>query len=153
MIQMTDDIREILKANISYFATTSGSNKPNVVPVGLVEPISDSEILIVDVLFNKTRKNLEENPQVSLAVTDVNRLQAYQLKGRAEIITSGQLFDRTFHIMKEKSAKRSKMIEERFKDIQDSELKKRYQRMLEMHKRLKPKAVILVRLEEIYSTM
>ncbi len=151
--QMTDDIKVILKENISYFATASKNNKPNVVPVGLVEPISDSEVLIVDVLLNKTRKNLEDNPQVALAVTGVNRLQAYQLKGRAEIKTSGPLFDRAFQIMQKKSAKRSKIMEEKFKEIQDLKLKKRYQRMITMHEKLKPKAVVLVKIDEIYSTM
>ena len=60
MRQMTNDMKEILKTNISYFATVSKDNKPNVIPIGLVEPISDFEVLIVDVLFNKTRKNLEK---------------------------------------------------------------------------------------------
>lgn len=153
MRQMTNDMKEILKTNISYFATVSKDNKPNVVPVGLVEPIGDFEVLIVDVLFNKTRKNLEKNIQVALAVTDVNKLQAYQLKGKAEIIASGQLFDKAFQIMKEKHTRRNKMMEERFKEVQDLELKKKYQRMIEMHKRLKPKAVVLVKIEEIYPTM
>ena len=153
MTQISNDIREILKTNISYFATASRNNNPNVVPVGLVEPISDSEILIVDVLFNKTRKNLMENPWVALSVTDINRLQAYQLKGKGEFITSGQLFDRAFKIMKEKHTRRNKIMEEKFNKIQDPKLKERLKKMMDMHTKLRPKAVVLMTVNEIYPTM
>ena len=64
MRQMTNGIKEILKTNISYFSTASRDSKPNVVPVGLVEPISDSEVLIVDVLPSITRYSYcsDQNP-------------------------------------------------------------------------------------------
>lgn len=153
MEKITQGMKEILRSNINYFATASRDNKPNVVPVGLVEPISDSEVMIVDVLFKKTRKNLQENPRVALAVTDVDRLQAYQFKGKAKIMASGQMFDKAFQIMKEKGERRNKRMEKRFKNIQDPELRKRYQQMMEKHKKLKPKAVVLVKVDEIYSTM
>lgn len=153
MKQLTDDMKEILKSNISYFATASTGSKPNVVPIGLAEPISDSEVLIVDVLFNKTRRNLEQNPQVAIAVTDVNKLQAYQFKGKAEVMTSGDLFDRASQIMEDRSARRAKMLEERFAQVQDPKVKARLEKMRVWHKGLKPKAVVLVRIEEIYPTM
>lgn len=153
MVQMTEDIKEILRTNISYFATSSRNNKPNVVPVGLVEPISDSEVLVVDVRFNKTRKNLEENPEVALAVTDMKRLQAYQLKGQAKIITSGELFDKAVQLVEEKSSKRREVMKKRFEEIQDPELKEKYRQRMEKHQRLKPKAAVLIHITEIYPTM
>ena len=153
MTQMTSDIKDLLQANISYFSTASKDNKPNVVPVGLVEAINDSEVVIVDILFNKTRKNLIENPHVALAITDIGRLQAYQLKGKAEFVASGPLFEKSFRIMEERSARRNKMMEERFKGIQDPVLKKKHLRIIELHKKLKPKAIVLVKIENIYSTM
>ena len=151
--QMTDDMKAILESNITYLATVSKDSKPNVVPMGLVEPISDSEILIVDVLFNKTRKNLEENAQVALAVTDVNRLQAYQFKGKAKIAKSGDLFNRAFQIMEKKATRRNKIMEEKFAKSQDPELKKRFNKLNAMHTKLKPKAVVLITIDEIYHTM
>lgn len=149
MEKMTQDIKEVLENNIVYFATASQENKPNVVPVGLVEPISDSQVLLVDVRFNKTRKNLEENPQVALAVTDVPRLQAYQLKGQAKVITEGEWFDRAFELMQKKGERRENALE----GIKDPKLKDRIQHLMEMHHKLKPKAVVLIEIEEIYSTM
>lgn len=72
-VQLSEDMKEVLRSNICYFATSSKDGKPNVVPVGLVEPLSDSEVLVMDVRFNKTRKNLEEIPEVAIAVADIKR--------------------------------------------------------------------------------
>ena len=152
-MELTAEVKEVLRNNICYFATASEDSKPNVVPVGLVEPVSDSEVLLVDVLFDKTRKNLQQNPQVALAVTDVNRLQAYQLKGKAEIITSGELFDKALEVMQEKSAKRNEIMRERLEKTQQPELKKKYEQMTEKYKRLKPKAAVVITIIEIYPTM
>jgi len=152
-MELTPEIKEVLRDNISHFATASRDGKPNVVPVGVAEPISDNQVLLVDVLFNKTRKNLEDNPQVALAVTDLNNLQAYQIKGKAEIITSGELFEKGLGIMQEKSAKRDQHMVEKINKLQDSELKKRYEQITAWQKNLKPKAVVLINVTEIYPTM
>lgn len=148
---LMSEIKESLESNICYFATASVNGKPNVVPIGLVKVISDSEILIVDVLFNKTRKNLEENPQIALAVTDVNKLQAYQIKGKVKIVTSGDLFRIACQLTEEKFEKRRKMLEERLKAVNDPEMEMRIKEIME--RRLKPKAAIIVEVEEVYSTM
>ena len=149
MGNMTKEMREILEENIAYFATASKDSKPNVVPVGLVKVISDSEVLIVDVLFNKTRKNLKQNPQVALAVTDVRRLESYQFKGKAQVFTKGKLFDKAPEIMQEKAKRR----QETLKKLEKPELKEKIQKINRLHEKLKPKAVALVNIEEIYSTM
>ena len=152
-MELTAAIKQVLRDNICYFATTSENNKPNVVPVGLVEPVNDSEVLLVDVLFNKTRKNLQENPQVAPAVTDMNRLQAYQLKGRAQIITSGELFDKALLVFQEKSARRNEKMTERLEKTKDPQLKSRCQKMIARHKELTPKAAVVITISEVYPTM
>jgi len=152
-MELTAEIKEVLRDNICYFATASEDNKPNVVPVGLVEPISDSEVLLVDVLFNKTRKNLQENPQIALAVTDMNRLQAYQLKGKAQIITCGELFDKALAVMQEKSARRNEKMAQRLEKTEDPQLRARCQQMIAKYGELKPKAAIVITISEVYPTM
>jgi len=152
-MELTAVIKGVLRSNICYFATASEDGRPNVVPIGLVEPISDSEVLLVDVLFDKTRKNLEQNPQVALAVTDMNKLQAYQLKGKAQIITSGELFDKALLIFREKSVKRNEKMAQRLEQTEDLQLKARCQQMIASYKELKPKAAIVITISEIYPTM
>lgn len=149
MKRITADMKEMLEMLVSYLATATLDAKPNVVPVGFVQVLSESEVLIVDVSFNKTRKNLFENPYASIAVTDFERMQAYQFKGRAEVIESGPLFERGHEILKEKYEKQKNWIEYK---LQDMELKEKYSQMAEKVRRFKPSAVVVLHVETIYST-
>lgn len=151
-MKMSEDLKETLISNVSDFATSSRDGRPNVVQVGLVKAISDTQLLIVDIWFRKTRKNLEENPQVALAVSDMKRLKFYQLKGKAKIITEGKLFDRAFEIMEEKDRIRKRRLEGM--KIENEKFKERMQKITDLHSKThKPKAVVLMEVEEIYSTM
>jgi len=146
-MKMSDEIKQMLDENIAYLATSTNDGKPNVVPIGMAHAISDNELLIHDVFFKKTRKNLEDNPQVAISFTDVKRWESYQLKGTAEIYTEGRMFEKVLEIMK----KHSEMHEDFLAEISDPIIKDRVRRMGELRNRLKPKAAVLVTVEEIYS--
>jgi len=62
MQELDEEFTGVLRTTIGYFATAFSNAKPNVVPVGLLEPIGDDEVLVIDILFKKTMGNLEENP-------------------------------------------------------------------------------------------
>ena len=129
---MSEEIQETINGNLVHLATSSKEGKPNVVPVGGIRAISDSELLIVDVLFDKTKKNLLENSQVAIAVEALGKgmpPRGYQLKGRAKIFTSGEMFERA-----------EKMVED---------MKKRWRGRAD----LKVKSAVLVEVDEIYSTV
>ncbi len=98
-------------------------------------------------LFNKTKKNLEENQLVAISFTDIRRLESYQLKGKAKIYKSGKFFDMGLDIMEKKKQKRRESI----KQVDDPKINERASRLSEMHRRLKLKAVVLITVEEIYS--
>ncbi len=149
-MQMSEEIQQMLDENIVYLATSTPEGKPNVVPIGLTHAISDEELLIVDVLFKKTKKNLEENPEVAISFTDFKRLQSYQLKGKAEIFKSGEIYEKAFDVMREKALKRKESMDS-LEKVEDPEMIERARRMSDMHKRLKPRAAVLITIEEIYS--
>ena len=48
-------MKEMLETLVSYLATATLDAKPNVVPVGFVHALSESEVLIVDVSFNESQ--------------------------------------------------------------------------------------------------
>ena len=146
-MKMSEEIKQMLDENIVYLATSTKGGKPNVVPIGLVHAMSDNEVLIVDVLFKKTRKNLEENHRVAISFTDVKRLDSYQLKGKAKIFKTGEIFEKAFAIMREKAEKRKESLG----GIENPEISERARGISEMHKRLRPKAAVLITIEEIYS--
>ena len=149
--KLTQEVKETLRSNLCYLATASEDGKPNVVPVGLVEPLGESEILMVDVLFNKTRRNLEKNPQAALAVTDVRRLRGFQVKGKTKMVSTGELFESACQLAKEKRERRDKNLEERLKQEKDEAIRKRIERLLKL--RFKPKAAVILKVEEVYSTI
>jgi predicted pyridoxine 5'-phosphate oxidase superfamily flavin-nucleotide-binding protein len=144
-------MKDILKSNVCYFATSSKDGKPNVVPIGLVEALSDSALMMVDVRMNKTRQNLSENAQVALAVTDSAKLQAYQFKGTAKVITSGEFFDKAIQLAQEKAAKKRKRLQARLEETTDPVARSKLEKM--MHRESEPKAAVIITVEESYSTM
>ena len=148
-MKMNEEIKQMLDENIVYLATSTTEGKPNVVPIGLAHAISDNEVLIVDVWFNKTRKNLEENAQVAISFMDFKRWGSYQLKGKAKIFKSGEIYEKALDIMKKKAERREESVGKI--KIDNPEISERAKRIGERLKKSKPKAVVLITIEEVYS--
>jgi uncharacterized protein len=94
MAKLTQRIKEIIeKQETIVLATATKEGLPNVVPVNAKKIIDDETILVSDQFFNKTLKNLKDNPQVAITIWD--KLEGYQIKGTATIETSGKRFEET----------------------------------------------------------
>ncbi len=52
-------------------------------------------MLFADLFSRKTRQNLLENKKAAVTVVDVSSGKGYQLKGTAEILDAGPLFEET----------------------------------------------------------
>lgn len=81
--------RCVLEAEAKVLATSDGE-RPNAVPVSYVR-IVEEKIWLVDLFMDKTASNLRRNPRVSLVCW--KGTAGYQIKGRAELVVSGPLFD------------------------------------------------------------
>jgi predicted pyridoxine 5'-phosphate oxidase superfamily flavin-nucleotide-binding protein len=66
---------------------------PNATPKGSVQLIDDEHLAFADLFSRKTRENLLANPKVSITVADQATFKGYQIKGSADILESGPLFD------------------------------------------------------------
>jgi len=78
----------------SIFATVDGAGVPNVTYVSQLYYIDEGHVALSCQFFNKTRRNLDENPRACAEVIDPITLQAYRLRLkflRSE--KSGPLFD------------------------------------------------------------
>ena len=94
MAKLTQRIKEIFeKQETVVLATASKEGIANVVPVNAKKILDDETILISDQFFNKTLKNLKDNPQIAITIWD--KLEGYQIKGTATIETSGKRFEET----------------------------------------------------------
>jgi len=131
---MKAEIQEVVGKNIIYLATASKSGIPNVVPIGGKTVIDDQTILMVDVLLDKTKKNILENPIVAIIVEDLKQDKplSYQLKGMAKIYSEGEYYQRAVEVSENVWAKRKKAGH---------------------GKNYKVRSAVLVKVEEIYSNM
>ena len=89
-MSMTEEMMEAIEKDLVFLATASSEGIPNVVPIGFARPINNGSILIADNYMNKTRQNIEENPNVAIVTKDAQK-NPYQFKGKAEIFESGKI--------------------------------------------------------------
>ncbi|MBN1474354.1 MAG: pyridoxamine 5'-phosphate oxidase family protein [Syntrophaceae bacterium] len=91
MIKVTEEIKESMKSTkIVYLSTATKDGVPNVVPIGMVKFLDDETLLISDQYFDKTLKNLKENPKIALAWW--GEKDGFQLKADITIHTDDEIF-------------------------------------------------------------
>ena len=103
MGRMDEDVLRVLSLTpVVPVATASGNGVPNVVPMTFVKALDDSAVLVADNYMDKAAANLAENPRVAVCIWDLETKHAYQLKGRAEILREGPVYDDMVSWVKEK---------------------------------------------------
>jgi predicted pyridoxine 5'-phosphate oxidase superfamily flavin-nucleotide-binding protein len=118
---MNEEMMEVIDKSKAYVATATKDGVPNVVPIAYIKPLDNKTLLIADSYMVKSRANLEANPKIAFVVEDAAR-HPFQFKGTTEIFTEGEYFDEVVKWVK---------------DINPLAPK--------------PKAAILIKLDEIYS--
>ncbi|MBN2402823.1 MAG: pyridoxamine 5'-phosphate oxidase family protein [Spirochaetes bacterium] len=91
MAKVTEEIKESLKSvKTAFLSTASKNGTPNVVPIGAFRFLDDETLLISDQFFNKTLKNLKENPKIALAWWGGKG--GFQIKADITIHTGDEIF-------------------------------------------------------------
>jgi hypothetical protein len=93
LVDIPQEVQEFLPGKLAWVATVSASGEPNVTPKGSLKLVGPQHILFVDLYSNKTRQNLLENKGIAVTVADATTGNGYQLKGGAELLDSGPLFE------------------------------------------------------------
>jgi len=93
MIKIPQDIQEFIKGKMAWVSTASADGIPNATPKGSARVIDDQHLIFADLYSLKTRANLKVNPNVAVTIVDWKSRTGYQLKGIAELVTSGPLYD------------------------------------------------------------
>jgi predicted pyridoxine 5'-phosphate oxidase superfamily flavin-nucleotide-binding protein len=120
MAKLTSEMRAMFERQLSVIATASKDGTPNIGPKGSMHVFDDETLAYSEGTGEKTLRNLQQNPKVAVMVVDREKTDGYQIKGTAELLTSGDFFEKV-----------AKKQEER--------------------KRPRPKSVVKIRIEEIYS--
>ena len=102
MVSIPQEVQEFFAGKMGWVATSTTDGEPNVTPKGTVQVLDDQHVVFGDLFSLKTRQNLERNPKVAVTVIDPGTAKGYQVKGTAELLTSGPLFDKLAAQIKDK---------------------------------------------------
>ncbi|MDR2368672.1 MAG: pyridoxamine 5'-phosphate oxidase family protein [Deltaproteobacteria bacterium] len=91
---LTAEIKSYLTGKLAWVATADKAGIPNLSPKGTLSVIDDDTLVFADLFSLKTRTALEQNPNVAVAVVDPAGPSGYQFKGKAELLTSGPLYEK-----------------------------------------------------------
>jgi predicted pyridoxine 5'-phosphate oxidase superfamily flavin-nucleotide-binding protein len=93
LVDIPTEVQEFLSGKLAWVATVSAGGEPNVTPKGTLRLLDSQHILFADLFSNKTRQNLLENKRIAVTVADAATGKGYQLKGSAELLDTGPLFE------------------------------------------------------------
>jgi predicted pyridoxine 5'-phosphate oxidase superfamily flavin-nucleotide-binding protein len=93
MAKLTDDMKKMMANQQVFVATASSDGIPNIATKGSAQVLDDEHITYSELTGGRTWANLQQNPTLAIAVVDRNTMQGYRFMGKAEFITTGELYD------------------------------------------------------------
>ena len=94
-ITITGKIKNFVNfQKLGYVATISADNTPNLSPKGTIIVLDESYLAFADIHSPQTVENLKRNPAIEINVVDPFSRRGYRFKGIAEIISTGDKFDK-----------------------------------------------------------
>ena len=94
-----DNVKKFFTENLWYIATSG--DEPNVVPVGFKRVCEDGRLAIGAVLLDTTLENIKTNSSVAIAAANPLTGEAYQIKGKAELVTKGEAYEHYLKLTEE----------------------------------------------------
>lgn len=91
MTSIPKKIQDFIPGKMAWVATADPGGRLNVAPKGSIQVVDDHTLLYADIFPKKTSGNLEKNTRIAVGVVD--GAEGYQLKGQAELLNSGPIYD------------------------------------------------------------
>lgn len=97
MALITAEMRDFIdRLRLGFVATVSPAGRPSVSPRGTIMAWgggASDELVIADIRSPETTSNVERNPEVEVCIVDPLLRRGYRLRGRAEVLRGGAVFD------------------------------------------------------------
>lgn len=103
MVSIPKHVQEFLPGKMAWVATVTRDGMPNVTPKSGLKVLDDQHVILADLYSLKTRHNLEQNPKVAVTMIDTATARGYQIKGTAEMLASGPLYEQMAEELKQSS--------------------------------------------------
>ncbi|MHB1345674.1 MAG: pyridoxamine 5'-phosphate oxidase family protein [Thermoleophilia bacterium] len=95
MAQIPENVKELLRGGHNVWVASIGEDGwPNVAIKGSGALLDDEHVYFADLFSKKTRDNLLYNSRVAVGIFSPEDKVAVQLKGVADMIQTGELFDK-----------------------------------------------------------
>jgi len=92
--KLSEDVKRIIAATQpAFIATASKNGKPNVSPKGSFKVLDDEHVAFAEIASPNTIANIRENPQVEVMVFSPDTWGGCRIRGKAEILESGELLE------------------------------------------------------------
>lgn len=93
MAKLSDEMKALVSGQQAYVGTASPDGKPSISLKGSTKVLDDEHIAFFEMSGGRTWENIQKNPRVVVVVADRTKMQGYRFEGKAEIITSGPLYE------------------------------------------------------------
>lgn len=92
MKQLEERVKKLLEAQPIWYVGTC-SDEPEVSLIGFKDILEDGRLLLCDVFMKNTKKNILSNGYVCVTAGDPDKMEGYQVFGKAEYISEGPYVD------------------------------------------------------------
>lgn len=120
MAKLTYEMKDMILTQQCFYATVSRDGMPNNAPKRSTRVFDDETLIFSEGTGGKTYRNILDGSRVAIAVVNREALDGYRFIGTPEVLTEGEIFERSAELSAKAGMPR-------------------------------PKAVILVHIEEIHS--
>jgi len=102
MVKIPDEVKKMI-GELAFVATVDAEGKSNISSKGSLRVLDDESLQYSESSGKKTYDNLKKNPYIAVAVASRDKMDGYQIKGKAELLTKGPLFEEAVKRTEERS--------------------------------------------------
>ncbi len=103
MAKLSEEMKEMIGKQQAFVATASRTGAPDIGPKRSTRVLDDEHLVFTEMVGGRTYENLQQNPQLSIAVVDRDQMSGYRFNGKAELLISGPLFDAAVQSAKQRN--------------------------------------------------
>ena len=92
---LAPEIKRIINEQRCFIATVSKQGLPNIVPKGTMRILNNGELVYAEIFGGTTLQNILDNPEtIMIAAVDKETKKLVRLRGKAEVIKKGELYEK-----------------------------------------------------------
>ena len=118
MATLTKELKDLIETNrIAWVVTVDQNNAPNVSPKSTFSILDDETFIFAEIMSTRTRQNLLKNPKIALYFYSQEKNMGCQIKGEAEMLNSGELYQEMLEALKYYDRKANYVVKVKVKEI------------------------------------